>query len=103
FSGQNVITINNKNTILHNPEVITSKPYIKIYGDSEVELIINDDTSKYDIDEYIEIDSELKECYKGNDLETFKCEFPLLVEGENNIYENGDVDKIEIIPRWCRL
>lgn len=102
FGGQRKINITNKNTILHNPTNITSKPYIKIIGHGEVDLIVNNDISKYNINEYIEIDSEMMECYRGNFLEIFKGEFPLFMPGENKISWNGNVNRVEIVPRWCR-
>lgn len=102
FSGQNVISVNNKNTILYNPGTETSKPYIKIFGSGEIDLIVNGGISRYNVNEYIEIDSEIMECYKGSSPEIFKGDFPLLTLGENNISWNGNVDRIEVVPRWCR-
>lgn len=100
--GQSRLDITDNNTKLYNPGSVTSEPYIKIYGSGNVDLTINNSTSKYNINDYVEIDSELMECYKNNSLQSFKGEFPLLIPGGNNISWNGNVSKIEIIPRWCR-
>lgn len=100
--GHNAIEINNKNTIVYNPGTEISRPYIKIFGSGEIDLIVNNSISRYNINEYIEIDSEIMECYKGSSPEIFKGDFPLLTLGENKISWNGNVDRIEVVPRWCR-
>lgn len=101
LTGNNTITITTKDTIINNPEEI-SKPLIKIYGTGAVDLIINSNIHKFNIDEYVTIDSELMECYKGNTLATFTGEFPELLPGENIISWTGTVTKIEVTPRWRR-
>ena len=58
------------------------------------------------LDEYIEIDSELMNCFKGTVLknDTVKgAEFPVFKSGVCTINCNGDVSRIEVIPRWCCL
>lgn len=100
-SGDNIITITTKDTKIYNPEE-TSKPLIKIYGTGLVDLIINSKIHKFNINEYVEVDSELKESYKGTSLVTFTGDFPELIPGENNITWDGNVTKIEVVPRWRR-
>jgi len=100
-TGDNLITITTKDTKIYNPEE-TSKPLIKIYGTGLVDLIINSKIHKFNINEYVEIDSELMESYKGTSLVTFTGDFPELISGENNISWSGTVTKIEVIPRWRR-
>jgi len=59
-----------------------------------------------DLDEYIEIDSELMNCFKGTVLknDTVKgAEFPVLKPGVCTINCTGNVTRIEVIPRWCCL
>lgn len=101
-SGGNLITINAKNTILHNPTDEISKPLIKIYGTGTVDLILNNKIHKFNINEYVEIDSELMESYKDTSLVTFTGDFPEFAPGQNTITWNGTVTKIEVIPRWRR-
>lgn len=100
--GQRVVTINKQKTVLHNPTDEVAKPLIKIYGSGDVDLIINNNINKFNIDGYVEIDSELMESYKDNSLVVFAGDFPKLKAGENVISWNGAVEKIEIIPRWRR-
>ena len=78
ISGENTITITVKNTSIHNPETL-SKPLIKIYGAGAVDLIINSNIHKFNITDYVTIDSELMGCYKDNTLATFTGEFPELL------------------------
>lgn len=101
LSGDTPITITTKNTIINNPEEL-SKPIITIYGTGAVDLIINSKIHKFNIDGHIIVDSELKESYKDNSLVSFIGEFPILVSGINNITWDGDVSKVEVIPRWRR-
>lgn len=101
-TGDNLITITTKNIVINNPTDEISNPLIKIYGTGPVDLIINSKIHKFNINEYVEIDSELKESYKGTSLITFAGDFPELLSGENNIIWDGTVTKIEVIPRWRR-
>lgn len=58
------------------------------------------------IDGYIEVDSENMNAYKGDTLQNNKMlvgAFPKLAAGDNNISWAGNVTKIEIVPRWCKL
>lgn len=92
---------------LHNPEEFTSKPYIKIVGSGAISLHIGNKTFSFvGVDEYIEIDSELMNVYKGAASQNIKArteEFPTLAPGENNITWTGNVSSVEIVPRWCTL
>lgn len=59
-----------------------------------------------DLDEYIEIDSELMSCFKGTALKnnTVKgAEFSVLKQGVCIINCADNVTRIEVIPRWCCL
>lgn len=58
------------------------------------------------IDEYLEIDSELMNCFKNTDLKDDMVAdegFPVLKPGENLIACTGNVRRLEIVPRWCCL
>ena len=82
-------------------------PYIKVTGSGTVTLTINDSSfTLKEIDEYIELDFDMPNAYKGlepknnkvsgADMSTFT-----LRPGFNAISWVGDVEKLEIVPRWC--
>lgn len=106
FEGQETITCTEFGTV-ENPLCFPSLPYIKIYGQGNVTLYVNSEAFNFkSIDEYIEIDSETMNAYKGSQLQNSKMEsldFPKFKQGENTVSWNGNVTKLEIIPRWCCL
>lgn len=112
FAGQQTIAEGNPRLTVTNPTTFDSRPYIKIYGSGTVRLMIMPDgqgTTTWvisDVDEYIEIGSELMNCFKDTVLknDTVTSEgFPVLKPGENSITCAGNVRRIEIVPRWCCL
>ena len=98
-------------TTLVNPYSLSSKPYIKVNGNGDGRLIIQNSKGNKvwqlsEIDEYLEIDSEEMNCYKGTELKNNLVSgegFPELIEGENIISFEGDIESIEIKPRWVSL
>ena len=111
YAGQQTVAADSTSMSVTNPTAFESKPYIKIFGSGAVTLNISsgDSTSSWTIsaiDEYIEIDSELMNCFKGTVLKNDTVTgdgFPLLQSGVSTIACVGDVTRIEIIPRWCCL
>ena len=109
FAGQKTVAADASELTITNPTAFESKPYIKLYGSGAVTLNVSsgDSTSSWTIsaiDEYIEIDSELMNCFKGTDLKNDTVtgdDFPVLKPGENVIACTGNVRRLEIIPRWC--
>lgn len=109
FAGQEVLATSAKRLSVTNLTAFESRPYIKLYGSDAVTLNVSsrDSTSLWTIsaiDEYIEIDSELMNCFKGTDLKNDTVtgdDFPVLKPGENVIACTGNVRRLEIIPRWC--
>jgi len=103
FAGQQTVTLTSAGTIT-NYEAVSSLPYIKIYGSGKISLTINgNDFNMYDVDEYIELDSETMTAYKGETKASANINsqtFPSLEAGVNAISWTGTVSKIEIIPRW---
>ena len=104
FAGQQTVVANTSN-----PTAFESRPYIKLYGSGTVVIMIQPQGRGMmisNLDEYIEIDSELMNCFKGTTLknDTVKGEvFPVLKPGACTINCIGDVTRIEVIPRWCCL
>ena len=106
IKGERTIALT-KATAIYNTELFTASPYIKITGNGGITLYINDRAHGFkDVSDYIEIDSELMNAYKGDTLQNSKmitAKFPKLTAGVNNISWAGNVSKVEIIPRWCTL
>lgn len=111
FVGQQAVAADAAELTITNPTAFESRPYIKLYSSGAVTLNISspDSTSLWTIsaiDEYIEIDSELMNCFKGtvlkNDIVTGEG-FPVLKPGENLIACAGNVQRFEVVPRWCCL
>ena len=111
FVGQETLAVDASELTITNPTAFESKPNIKLYGSGAVTLNVSsgNSTSSWTIsaiDEYIEIDSELMNCFKDTILKNDKvkgAEFPILKPGVCTIICTGDVTRIEVIPRWCCL
>ena len=84
---------------------------IKLYGNGAVTLNISSGGSTNAwtisaIDEYIVIDSELMNCFKGTVLKNDTVTgdgFPMLKPGTTTVVCTGNVQRIEVVPRWCCL
>lgn len=81
-----------------------SKPIITLYGTGEIEILINGNSIfsvNMGTDEYITIDSEKEEAYKGAVLKNRQMlgSFPKLNPGTNVISWVGNLTKIEVAPR----
>lgn len=112
FAGQEMVSADASTLTITNPTAFESKPYIKLYGSGTVQLMIMPDgqgTTTWvisDVDEYIEIDSELMNCFKDTTLKNDTVTgdgFPMLKPGTTTIACAGNVQRIEVIPRWCCL
>ncbi|AXK19121.1 distal tail protein Dit [Bacillus sp. COPE52] len=87
---------------------VKALPYIKITGNGDMTLHINNRSYNYKgVDGWIEIDSQLKIVYKKeNGVISNRSEkavnrnFPYFEEGENNVSWTGSITKVEIVPRW---
>jgi len=105
--GQAPIILDSGSIELYNREAFDSKPYIKIYGSGTGSLYVNNQSFNFsDIDEYIELDSEIKDAYKGLTPQNSKmngAEFPTFTPGINVVSFSGGITSIEIIPRWATL
>lgn len=107
ISGDNTIVVDTSGQYIFNPDSETSKPYMKIFpsdGTTDFTIAINRNTySFYRADEYVEIDSETMNVFKGvinknNDYAS--TGFPEFQPGLNSISLIGKINYIEIIPRW---
>lgn len=103
--------IANSATTLTNPFSFSSKPYLKIYGSGGGTLVIQNGEgnriwSLTDIDEYVEIDSELMNCFKGTELKNGSVSgdgFPEFSKGDNVLSFSDGITRVEIVPRWVSL
>lgn len=108
FAGQETVSADASELTITNPTAFESRPYIKLYGSEAVTLNISSGSSTTSwtisaINEYIEIDSELMNCYKGIVLKNDTVMgdgFPMLKPGTTTIACAGNVQRIEVIPRW---
>ncbi|BDR67198.1 hypothetical protein K144312032_14260 [Clostridium tetani] len=103
YDLNNNLIIIDKPISIYNEGTYESQPYMKIFGTGDVSLNINNKVIKLkNIIDYIELDSEIMECYKEhqNCNNRMTGEFPILKVGENKISWTGNVNKIEIKPRW---
>ncbi len=104
--GQKSLVLSSAATI-RNPERFPASPYIKITGSGDITLTVNENAFVFkDVSDYIEIDSEIMQAFKGTQSENAKMytpTFPTLTKGENTIAWSGSVSSVEIIPRWCCL
>lgn len=104
IDGDEKQTITAKNTVLYNPEMYDSLPYIKIYGNGDIYLHIGGGQYNFlNVTGFVECDSDSMNVYKqmtnkNNDYQANS--FPVLSPGNNTISWAGNVSKIEITPRW---
>lgn len=101
--NNDLITLKITNTIINNSYTHFSEPVIKVYGNGDINLFINGkQISLKLVEEYITINSTLKDCYKDLDKLNNKMigEYPILLPGKNTISWTGSVNKIEITPNW---
>ena len=96
-----------RGSALYNPTPYESKPTIRVYGSGTV--TINSNTITIDSGQtYVDIDSEMQDCYTGstnkNDKVSFSThKFPTLKPGVNAISYTGSVTSVEITPMWWIL
>lgn len=105
FEGQRTVEMTAAGT-LYNAEQYESKPYIKVVGSGTITLAINSSSvTLSSVDEYIELDSEMLNAYKGTAAANNQMsgDFPVFAPGDNTISWVGNVTRLEIVPRWCCL
>lgn len=91
---------------VYNPEDWPSKPYFKLYGDGDIQLVVGEAVWQFSgVSGYIEVDSDIMETHKDllpqNSKKTGDG-YPELTPGWNLVKATG-ATKIEMIPRWCTL
>lgn len=91
---------------VYNPEDWPSKPYFKLYGTGDIQLVVGEAVWRFSgVSGYIEVDSDIMETHKDllpqNSKKTGDG-YPELAPGWNLVKATG-ATKIEMIPRWCTL
>lgn len=85
---------------------VYSLPRIKVFGTGKRTLTINGKAIVLNLQsEYLILDSELKECYYGNQVANhlMSGEFPIFTLGSNQVTLGTGITKVEIEPRWRYL
>ncbi|MDB2043042.1 distal tail protein Dit [Clostridium perfringens] len=100
LDGDEFLEIEN-NTMLYN-EYDLAKPLLYLEGNGEITITINNNSFSVMLRDFLYIDSELEIAYreKTDCLNIETGDYPLLEYGENNISFTGNVNKVEIKPRW---
>ncbi|SHH59420.1 putative phage tail component, N-terminal domain-containing protein [Clostridium grantii DSM 8605] len=94
-----VITITQIGSIIYNEGTFKSEPIIKIFGSGDITISINNEEIIIkNVEEYVTIDSVLKDCYKDEVLKNADMvgDFPILEIGDNVISFSGNVNKVEV-------
>lgn len=89
---------------IYNKGTVYAEPTITVYGSGDINLTINgEEFGLLDVSGHVTINSELMEVYRGN----VNCnnqfqgrEFPRFVVGENKISWFGNVERVEVEPKW---
>lgn len=105
-SGEEWTAVSYGDSVLYNPTMFDAKPVIRVRGNGTIyvgteTIQISDNTT------YIDIDTELQDCYYGlNNLnscvELSSGDFPVFKPGYNNI-RKGTVTSYQVKPRWWTL
>lgn len=91
---------------LFNPSPFPALPIIRVYGASGTLMVGDVIIQISDIPEYMDIDCELMNAYKG----TVNCNskinasrFPTLPAGQTGIAYEGNIEHVKIKPRWWTI
>lgn len=92
---------------LTNPTPFDSRPLIRIYGYGRIYIGTQRITVE-DVFPYIDIDSDLMDCYYGIEnangaVEFQSNDFPVLPSGETGITYDGTITRVDVTPRWWRI
>ena len=104
YESSSVLEYDNpSNLIIRNNTSYFSQPIIKIHGQDNIKLFVNDKLVEIkQINENILIDSVMQEAYynDNNMNHQMSGDFPIFEIGENKIRLEGNVNKIEILLHW---
>lgn len=104
ISGETVKTFASSSGTITNPTLFESRPLIRVTGYGTL-TIGSDVITIAQAYAYVDIDSEIQDCYHGTDnanrqVALQQNDFPVLKPGSTNISISGNITKVEITPRW---
>lgn len=103
-TGETAVT----DSSITNPTLFPSKPLIRVVGNGVVTIGSDEITIAQNNLAYIDIDSEIEDCYCGtvnaNSLVTFQSnDFPELPPGVTGITSSGNITSVTVTPRWYKI
>ena len=106
-SGDVTVEVGTNPNMLVNPTLFASKPLIRVTGYGTL-TVGSDVVTIAQNFAYVDIDSEVGDCYHGTDnanasVSFQQNDFPELAPGATGIAYSGHITKVEITPRWWRL
>lgn len=110
-SGKFPVNFENPGT-LYNPTAFTALPIIYVYGTGAGTVTVGSTVvTVHEIEGQLILDCEMQNAYEdggeGAAENKNSCiyapEFPSLVPGSNAVSWTGDIERVEIIPRWWEL
>lgn len=108
-SGEVEAEIGENPNVLANPTRFDSLPFIRVFGNGNGTVAIGASViTLTNLSDYVDIDSELKMCYKGAEnrnpyVSMTDYKFPVLKPGNNNISFSGGVTGMTIKGRWWTI
>lgn len=93
--------------VLFNSYGFDAMPIIKVYGTGSGNIYVGETEVAINcVDGVLILDSDLQDAYNddGNqNMSVYAPRYPVLTDGENVISFDGDIERMEIIPRWWEL
>lgn len=103
--GENAVVFTAEGN-LYNKYFEPSRPIITVYGSGQGNVYIgNQNIAISNIDEYVAIDAEMQDAFRGlqNKNATVNTADIVLLPGNNAISFSGGVTSVEIKPRWVTI
>ena len=109
--GEFPIDFENPGT-LRNPTAFTALPTIYVYGAGAGTVTVGNTTvTVYENEDVVILDCEMQNAYRqvedsaaeNKNASIYAPEFPTLMPGSNAISWTGDIERIQIIPRWWEV
>ena len=105
-AGENVVVFT-ENGSLFNQYGQTALPFITLYGQGAGRFTIGDCVVEVKaLDGALYLDSDTQNAYNNDGNQNMNINapvFPTLPDGEIRIEFSGDIERIEIVPRWWEL